>query len=78
MASSEASRAWKENGANLLTPHHRHVDASKGTLSARPDGARFKRRPLVEISTFRDGQQPKLRELIIVFCSLVAFFPERG
>jgi hypothetical protein len=28
-----------------------------------PFGAHFKRRPLIEISTFRNGQQPKLREI---------------
>jgi hypothetical protein len=41
-----------------------------------PGGARFERRPLVEISTFRDGQQPKLREMIFVFGSgRFTFYP---
>jgi hypothetical protein len=61
MASVVGIRA--KEGAYLLTPHLRHVDAYNGTLSARPCGACIERRPLCEISTFRDGQQPKLREI---------------
>jgi hypothetical protein len=36
-----------------------------------PFGARFKRRPLIEISTFLSGQQPKLREMELVFFYII-------
>lgn len=53
----------KRRGRHLLTPRIRHVDAFQGALSVRPDGGALERCPWSEISTFRCGQQPKLREL---------------
>ena len=39
---------------------------SKERFQRAPGGARLKRCPLIEISTFRSEQQPRLREMILV------------
>jgi len=64
--SGEEMLCLKQNGTCLITPHHRHSHAFKGTLSARP-GWGVRRAPSFDLKLrFRDGQQPMLREMILV------------
>lgn len=67
----------KQKGRDLLTLHHRHGHALNETLAGTPDWACFaKRRSLSRNCPFRDEQQPKLREMILVklvFWSLVYY-----
>lgn len=56
-----------KHGTYLLTSHLRHLGGpTKERFQYAPFGAYLKRCLLCEIPRFRDGQQPKLREMILV------------
>jgi hypothetical protein len=53
-------------GRTYLRPNTGTWMPSEERFRNAPGGACLKRRPLIEISTFRVGQQPKLREISCV------------
>ena len=67
----------EKRGTHLLASLLRHLGGpTKERFQRAPGGARIERCPVIEISTFRCEQQPRLRELCFVKSYLVVlFFP---
>jgi hypothetical protein len=61
----------KRRGTHLLASRHRHLGGpTEERFQCAPDGAHLKRCLLSKFPRFRDGQQPKLREIKMLFLSL--------
>jgi hypothetical protein len=67
MVSSEGFLVPKKVGRTYLRPNTGTEMPSKERFQHAPVGACVERRPLMRISQFRVGQQPKLREISFGF-----------